>query len=223
MDSLTHALAGALICDAIPYTKRLGPKAPLAAAVLGAAPDADMIPAFIANFPPREFSFHGLFDMDTVMRYHRAYTHSFLYMALAAVPLAWLAWRWAKKGSFWQWLPLFVAALFSHTILDLTNPWGVRAWLPFSPSRSAFNVLPLYDLFIIAVGAATLLLNHAFRDSYPEDPGNPAPYRHAWRARSAALLDCVAPATAVGMIGLALVTGHVALAILSSPNLAGWF
>jgi membrane-bound metal-dependent hydrolase YbcI (DUF457 family) len=224
MDSMTHCLTGALVCDAIPYTKRLGPKAPLVAAILGAAPDLDMVPAFLANFPPRQFSFHGLFDMDTVARFHRAYSHSFFYMTLAAIPLAWLAWRWSgRKGAVRHWLFLIIPALYSHTILDLTNPWGVRAWLPFSNSRSAFNVLPLYDPFIISVTAAVFLINHAFRESYPEDPPGPVVYKQRWRERTAAFLDRVARPTTVGVIGLILVAVHVAYAILSSSNLRGWF
>ncbi len=72
MDNLTHAITGALVCDAFPFIKQLGPKAPLAAAIIAAAPALDMVPAFIANFPPRAPSFHGLFDSACVNRLHSA-------------------------------------------------------------------------------------------------------------------------------------------------------
>lgn len=220
MDNLSHFVTGALIADAIPFTKRLGPKAPMAAAIASASPDLDMLPAFIVNFPPTGLSFHGLFDMMTVMRYHRAYTHSFFYLALASVPLAYLAWRWSgRKGS---WLLLLLPAFFFHTILDLTNPWGVRAWLPFSDSRSAFNVLPLTDLFILGVSLAVFLINHVFRDSYP-DSDNPRPLRQEWRRRSAAWLDAHIGATMVGMIGLALVVGKIVYALATGPSQQFWF
>lgn len=218
MDSLTHALTGALIADALPFTKRLGHKAPLIAAIAGAAPDLDMAPALLAKFPWQSFSFTGLFDMGLVMRFHRAYTHSFFYMALAAIPLGFLAWRWSgKKGNWLHWLVMLALAFFSHTILDLTNPWGVRAWLPFTAERESWDLLPLMDPFIVAVGVGVFLLNHALRDSYP-DPDLAVRRRYAWREKTAAFLNKRIGATAVGIIGVLLVAGRIVQAYLSGAH-----
>ena len=224
MDNLSHFITGVVVADALPFTKRLGPKAPLIAAIASAAPDADMIPAFFANFPPKRLSFDGLFDMNTVHLIHRAYTHSFFYMTLAAIPLAYLAWRWSGRNGKWlHWFLMLAPAFYLHTILDLTNPWGVRAWLPFSNSRSAFNVLPLIEPFILGAAAAVFLVNHVFRDSYPENPDNPAPLRQPWRQRTADWLNARIGATTVGVIGMVLIFGKIAWALITAPTLEHWF
>lgn len=215
MDSLTHTLVGALVADALPFTKRLGHKAPLAAAIAGAAPDLDMVPALLANFPWKSFSFTGLFDMDLVMRLHRAYTHSFPVMAVAVIPLGILAWRWSgRKGGWWQWCVMLALAFFSHSILDLTNIWGVRAWIPFTWEREAWSILPLMDPFIVGVGAAVFLLNHVLRDSYP-DADLTARRHYAWRVKTAAFLNKRIGATAVGIIGVFLIAGRMVQAALA--------
>jgi hypothetical protein len=88
MDNLTHALTGALVCDALPFTKRLGSKASWAAALVAAAPDLDMLPAIIANFPPTTFSRHALFAGELVRRFHGAESHSLFLYALVFIPLS---------------------------------------------------------------------------------------------------------------------------------------
>lgn len=223
MDTLTHALTGALVCDALPYTKRFGPKAPLVAAIAGIAPDFDMVPAMIANFPPKSLSFYGLMDEDLVTMLHRSYTHSFFYTALASIPLGWLAWRWSKKKGAWLlWSLMLTLSFFLHTILDLTNIWGVRAWLPFSRSLSGLSILPLTEPVILTVAGAVFILNHLLRDSYPASEP-PEPLTPPWREKTAAFLNARIGTTALGIIGMAVVLGRIAWAIALEPDLSGWF
>lgn len=189
MDAFTHALAGSLAADLLPWTRKLGPKAQMAAALAGMAPDLDMAPAFVANFPPSELSFHGLFDRELVMLYHRAYTHSLFFTFLGAVLLAALA-RALGAGSWRRWFPVLWLALLSHILLDYTNPWGVRALLPFDGERYALGLMPFIDPLFTGLLALGFILNHVLRDPFrkPEDP----PLRPAWRQRSAAGIDRLA-------------------------------
>lgn len=215
MDPLTHALTGALVADALPFTKRLGYKAPLAATIAGMAPDLDMVPAFLANFPPKSFSFSGLFNVDLVIRLHRTYSHSFFCMAVAAIPLAYAAWRLSdRKGTWRQWGVMIALALFSHSILDISNPWGAQVLLPFSRARPTFSDLPLMDPFVLGVTGSVFILNHVLRDSYP-DAALAGRRRYAWRTRTAAWLDARVGATTLGAIGATLVMVRLVLAWLA--------
>ncbi len=213
MDNLTHALAGALVCDALPFTRRLGPKAPFAAAIVAAAPDLDMVPALIANFPPVTLSFRGLFASEWVRRFHRAESHSLFLYALIFIPLAYLGWRWSRrKGFVRQRALLFLLCLLSHSLLDLCNRYGLRPWLPFSDSRYALGILSLFDIPLLIILGAAFVLNHVLRDSCREDPGSPPPARR-WRARTAAWLNNRANPAAVGRIGAALIAGRILWAL----------
>ncbi len=213
MDNLTHALTGALICDALPFTRRLGSRAPWAAAFVAAAPDLDMLPAIIANFPPATLSRRALFAGEWVRRFHRAESHSLFLYALLFIPLAYLGWRWSRKqGSLRQWALLFLLCLLSHTALDLNNRYGIRPWLPFSDARYALGIFSLVDIPLLSILGAVFVLNHVLRNGYRDSP-EPPPPSAAWHARIAARLNNRASVAAVGMIGLSLVAGRIFLAL----------
>ncbi len=214
MDNLTHALTGTLICDALPFTKRLGSKALWTAAIVAAAPDLDMLPAIIANFPPATFSRRALFAGEWVRRFHRAKSHSLFLYALIFIPLAYLAWRWSRKqGTLRQWAILILTCLLSHTLLDLNNRYGIRPWLPFSDARYALGIFSLFDVPLLIILGTVFVLNHVLRNSYRETPGSPSPPA-TWRTRTAAWLNARASVTAIGMIGVAVVAGRIFQALL---------
>ncbi len=213
MDNLTHALTGTLVCDALPFTKRLGSKAPWAAAIVAAAPDLDMLPAIIANFPPATFSRRALFAGEWVRRFHRAESHSLFLYALIFLPLAYLAWRWSRKqGSLRQWALLVLICLLSHTFLDLNNRYGIRPWLPFSDARYALGIFSLFDVPLLIILGAAFILNHVFRNGY-RDPLDSPPPAPSWRTRTADWLNHRASVTSVGMIGVAVVAGRIFWAV----------
>ncbi len=213
MDNLTHALTGTLVCDALPFTQRLGSKAPWAAAFVAAAPDLDMLPAIIANFPPTTFSRRALFAGEWVRRFHRAESHSLFLYALIFIPLAYLAWRWSRKqGSLRQWALLVLICLLSHTFLDLNNRYGIRPWLPFSDARYALGIFSLFDVPLLIILGAVFILNHVFRNGY-RDPLDSPPSAPSWRTRTSAWLNTRASVTAVGMIGVSVVAGRIFWAI----------
>jgi membrane-bound metal-dependent hydrolase YbcI (DUF457 family) len=216
MDNLTHALTGALVCDALPFTKRLEGKAPLAAALVAAAPDLDMLPAIIANFPPDTFSRHALFAGELVRRFHRAESHSLFLYALVFIPLAYAGWWWSrKKGSVRQWALLVLLCLFSHTLLDWNNRYGIRPWLPFSDARYALGIFSLFDIPLLIILGTVFVFNHILRNGY-RDPLEPPPSSAGLRSRTAARLNHRAGVTAVGMTGAALAAGRMLWAFAQS-------
>ena len=213
MDPLTHALAGSLIADVLPFSRRLGPKAPLAGVIAAMAPDIDMLPAIVAKFPPKSLAIGDLLDWGLVRQFHRAYTHSFLTVALASVPLGWLAWRWSgKKGVWSQWSLLILLALFSHIVLDLVTIWGVRAYLPLSGERAVWGGnFRMFDPSIALALALVFIINHVPRNS-PADPESRTPEPGGWRRCAVGLMDRLDGSTLVGWLGLALVAGRIIIA-----------
>lgn len=169
MDSLTHALTGSLIADALPFTRRLGYRAQIVAVAAGMAPDLDLAVPFIANFPPKSLTFFGLLNARLVPIWHRTYTHSFFYTLLASLVLAFMARRFARgKGSWWQWALLICFALYSHILLDITNPWDVRCWLPFSDAPEAWLLMPLIDPMFTGLLGLVFIVNHILRNPYDD-------------------------------------------------------
>jgi inner membrane protein len=119
----------------------LGKVTPLATPILllaANAPDIDVVSAAGGSL--------------SYLHYHRHLTHSLAalpLMALGSVLLVRIAARQPVR-----WLgALLVAAIGvgSHLLLDLTNVYGVRLWLPFSPEWLHFDVNSVVDLWIWGV------------------------------------------------------------------------
>lgn len=160
MDPLTHMLTGAAVADVLGAPPRLGGRGLAFAAILAAAPDLDLVPALIGAFPANPFT-DRLFDPDLARLYHRAYTHALPVLLVAGVIFGLVAWRWLDRrgGGAWRWITLALAALLSHTLLDMMNG-PVRLWLPFDGewvglSREAEGNLPLIVLLLVC-----FLTNH---------------------------------------------------------------
>lgn len=205
MDGLTHALTGSLVADALPFTRKLGRRAQIVAIAAGMAPDLDLVVGFIAKFPPTAFSFQGMLDE----RYHRTFTHSFFYTALAAVVLGFaIRGVFHARGRWWQWALLLCAAFFSHIILDITNIWDVYCWLPFSRRPEAWCLMPLQDLFFTGLLVLMFVVNHILYDPYHQ-PGVDAPLSPPWRERSAKIMSWLGSVSLRAWIVVALLVARV--------------
>lgn len=192
MDALQHALAGSLVADALPFTRRLGRKAQIAAILAGMAPDLDLAIPFILNFPPKSFNFEGMFSQRLALMFHRTYTHSFFYTLLAAFVLSFPLRRWlggkSGGGSWWQWGLLVWLAFVSHILLDIVNPWEVFCWLPFSSAGVAWTLMPLQDPTFIGLLALSFAANQVLRDPYAAYD-DPRPVLPPWREKTSSVLD----------------------------------
>lgn len=136
MDPFTQAALGAVTARAVaPADMAKGVLA--AGAVLGAAPDIDVL-----------FSVGGDFFDNLV--HHRGYTHSLIVLA-AAGPLVG-HWLWRRFGDglrwrrrHWWWLAIATAALLSHPVLDWLTPYGTQLLLPFTDRRFAVHAMPIVE------------------------------------------------------------------------------
>lgn len=140
MDTFTQAALGATVAQA-GFGKRLGPKAALAGALLGALPDLDIISAAWGPWAS--------------MVHHRGITHSLLFAPVMAPLLGWLTWRLMKRrDSWWRWSHLAFWALITHPLLDLFTSYGTQLLAPLSDRRFAIDgvsiVDPIYTLPLFA-------------------------------------------------------------------------
>src|SRR5215831_12347903 len=136
MDPLTHTATGL-------FLSRAGLKrwTPLAAPILmlaANAPDIDIVSAAGGSL--------------SYLHFHRHLTHSLAAMPVMAI-LPVLAVRAIARKPV-AWLGAFAASMIavgSHLLLDLTNIYGIRLLLPFSPRWMSLDLTSVVDLWIWAV------------------------------------------------------------------------
>lgn len=139
MDSLTHVVLGAALGVAV-TGRRVAPwKAALWGAACNTLPDLDVLVD------------HGDAVLNMVL--HRAHSHSLLWLALLAPPLALLAARLIGGAGFGRWWLATALALLTHPLLDLMTVYGTQLLQPFSDHPYAVG-----SLFIIDPGVTLPLL-----------------------------------------------------------------
>lgn len=149
MDSLTHALTGALI-GSTAGRGRLGFKALAIGAVSANIPDLDVL-------------FTPFFDPVTAMFVHRGFSHSLLLLVFGSAAVALLVHHMLKKQiSFKQsWLLVFFPWL-SHLLMDVFNTYGTGLFEPFSSTRFSIDSMAIVDLsllIILTVAFALVIIN----------------------------------------------------------------
>ena len=216
MDNLTHTLVGILLARA--GLQRISPQATTLCVIAANIPDIDVVTATSAT---------------TYLNYHRHLTHSLLALpvmaALAAgfVALAQRVFR-AKERAGWgrAWLVAFVAAL-THPLLDLTNTYGVRLWLPFSSRWYSWDVLFIVDpwvwtILLVAVLAPMLLRMVQGEIGAPETRG-----RFAARAGLLLMVGFICAKSVMHHRAMTLLDafaygGKPALRLAAFPRPLGW-
>ena len=133
MDPLTHTATGLFLSRV-----GLGRWTPRALPILllaANAPDIDILSAAGGSL--------------NYLHYHRHLTHSLVAMPVMAL-LAVLVVRVASRKPV-HWLGAFFAALTgvaSHLLLDFTNSYGIRLWLPFSGEWLRLDLTSVIDIWI---------------------------------------------------------------------------
>jgi inner membrane protein len=153
MDNLTHSLVGLAAAKA--GLERLSPGATIACVLAANAPDLDIL----AVLGGRWF----------YLQHHRGITHSIIgTLALALLipclfyAVDWLVARIRKRPPRVRFSGLLVASLIlsaSHPLMDWTNNYGVRPFLPWSGQWYYGDLVFIVDpwLWLVVGGAAFLL------------------------------------------------------------------
>jgi inner membrane protein len=133
LDNLTHTLTGLMLARS-----GLGKYAPRGALLLmlaANAPDIDVV--------------SWLGGPLNYLRYHRGITHSLIAMpvvALLPIAIVWLIER--KRLPWWNMFWLSLIGVGSHLVMDLTNSYGIRLFLPFSGRWLRLDMVNIVDVVI---------------------------------------------------------------------------
>lgn len=137
MDNLTHSLTGLLLSRA--GLNRFHKRATWLLVLSCNAPDLDAVSMAGGLIP--------------YMFYHRWYTHAIVMVPLMAlVPVLIVRLLFRHEPLEWKraWL-LSLVGVVSHVLLDYTNSYGIRLWLPFSDLWPRLGITHVVDLVIWAM------------------------------------------------------------------------
>ncbi len=157
MDTLTHALSGALLARATapdPARARITTAARMAAGALAAAfPDTDF---FLAYVSPVAY-----------LTGHRGITHSIFLLPIWALMLAWLLSKTVRgRGATWRdWFGVCALGIGAHIVGDLITSFGTMIYAPFSDARVAWSTTFIIDLWFSGIILAGLAASAVFRRS----------------------------------------------------------
>lgn len=155
MDTLTHALSGALLARATAGIEK--PALPLGRRVaigtlVAAFPDIDFVASWIS---PLSYLYH-----------HRGITHSLLMLPLWTILLASifaLIWR---RGPGWKtYAPVVALSLLVHIAGDWITGFGTMIFAPLSDYRYGLGTTFIIDLWFSGIIVAGLVLSLLWRRS----------------------------------------------------------
>ena len=157
MDTLTHALSGALLARATAPREStpgaVGMRRRIAAGALAAAfPDLDFVLGFVSP--------------SAYLLYHRGVTHSLILLPIWAIALAWVFARLDPARPRWQaYFGVVAGSLGIHILGDLITSFGTVMIAPFSDRRFALDTTFIIDLWFSGIIVAGLVAAAVFRRS----------------------------------------------------------
>jgi inner membrane protein len=155
MDTLTHALSGALLArataglekPALPTGRRVG-----IGFAVAAFPDIDVVASWIS---PLAYLYH-----------HRGITHSLVMLPLWTFLLSLLLALLWRKGPGWKiYAPVVALSLAVHIAGDWVTTFGTMIFAPLSDWRAGLGTTFIIDLWFSGIIVAGLLLSLVWRDS----------------------------------------------------------
>ncbi len=165
MDTLTHALSGALLARAAApkgLPPRSIPRWVAAGFFAAAAPDLDIVLTYAGTV---EYLLH-----------HRGVTHSVLMLPLWALLLSWVLAKFLREPRGWRALyGVSALALAAHIAGDVITSFGTMILAPLSDWRAAIGTTFIIDLWFTGIIVAGLLASAFF-------------YRSRWPAVAASAL-----------------------------------
>ncbi len=148
MDNITHTLTGLALSRA---------------GLNGKTRFATLALLIGSNLPDVDVAWSGWGSTIAYLKYHRGITHSLLGVSVLGVALAGVIYLWGRRRPARRGLPplngpwLLAScglATATHLLMDFTNAYGVRPFLPFSGRWYAWDIMFIFDplllLFLVA-------------------------------------------------------------------------
>ncbi|MGH9402176.1 MAG: metal-dependent hydrolase [Terriglobia bacterium] len=142
MDNLTHTLTGIALAQA--GLKRKTRFAMLGLIIASNLPDVDIIAASRGSL--------------AYLKYHRGATHSLVGLTVLAAILAAILYGLGRRAAAkknapplslkWLFLVCWIGAAV-HVLMDFTNQYGIRPFLPFSGRWYALDIVPVIDMWLL--------------------------------------------------------------------------
>ena len=156
MDTLTHALSGALLARATaptPSANVLPLRRRIAIGALAAAfPDLDFVVSWLS---PLSYLYH-----------HRGVTHSLLMLVVWTALLSWLCAMLWRGGPGWRaYAGVIASGIAAHIAGDWITSYGTMVFAPVSDWRAALSTTFIIDLWFSGVILAGLLASLLWRRS----------------------------------------------------------
>jgi inner membrane protein len=149
MDTLTHALSGALLARATAgrtLPARSMPRYIAAGFLACAAPDLDFVISF--------------FGPEAYIANHRGVTHSLILLPLWALALSWVLAKILREPGGWRAFYAIAAfGLVAHVAGDLITSYGTMILAPFSDWRAGIGTTFIVDLWFSGIIVAGLLVS----------------------------------------------------------------
>ena len=156
MDTLTHALSGALLAratapapspDVLPLRRRVA-----LGALAAAFPDIDVVASWTT---PLAYLYH-----------HRGVTHSLVMLAVWTLLLAWLCTKLWRGGPGWRaYAGVFAWGIAAHIAGDWITSFGTMVFAPLSDWRAALSTTFIIDLWFSGIIIAGLVASWLWRKS----------------------------------------------------------
>lgn len=157
MDTLTHALSGALFARAAAPARPRPDDPPIwqrmtLCAVAAAFPDSDIVVSFFSSY--------------SYLLHHRGATHSLLMLPLWALLLAWLAALCFRNPRGWRvYAGTAFLGITAHILGDLITSYGTMILAPFSTERFAWGSTFIIDLWFSGIILAGLAASWLWKGS----------------------------------------------------------
>ena len=156
MDTLTHALSGALLARAT---------APQPAAATLPVVRRIVVGMMAAAFPDVDFV-AGCFGSVAYLHHHRGVTHSLVMLPLWALLIAGLcALIWRRDRSWRAYFCVAALGLGAHILGDLITSYGTMIFAPFSDARLGWGTTFIIDLWFSGIIVAGLVAAWVWRRS----------------------------------------------------------
>lgn len=155
MDTLTHALSGALLAratagiekPALPTRRRVA-----IGALVAAFPDLDVVASWIS---PLSYLYN-----------HRGVTHSLVMLPLWTLLLAWIFAMIWRGGPGWKtYVPVVALSLAAHIAGDWITTFGTMVFAPLSDYRLGIGTTFIIDLWFSGIILSGLLASLLWRRS----------------------------------------------------------